>query len=426
MRIAVCEDEEAQRKLLHNCLMEWAGKNKVTLETVSFENGESFLFAWEDDWNYDLLIFDIEMGEINGMELAARIRKQNEEIPILFVTGYDRYMAQGYDVWAINYLLKPVQKEKLFGVLDRLKVRVPEEKLMFRSEKGSISIKLSNIWYIEARAHRCILYTEDEEYVISSSIGDMERCLRSHGTFVQCHRSYLVNVQHICAVAKSELVLDDKRRLPVSRSISRFQEKLLNRHYDEVETIYRKMRGWRHDYHNHIQTLKAYMSMGQHEKACEYMNGLEEDLTSVDMMLKTGNVMIDAVLNSKLTLIQERNIRVEATIFVPKELPLSDMELSILMGNLLDNAMEACAGLPVEERFIRIYIDVIKRSLYISVINSMSGRAKTKGDRFLSSKSGSHGLGLLRMDNIVSKHGGYLNRQSESGVFATEIMFPLI
>lgn len=212
----------------------------------------------------------------------------------------------------------------------------------------------------------------------------------------------------------------------VSRRITRFQDELVNRHYDEVETMYRKMRGWRHDYHNHIQTLKAHMSMGQYAEADAYMDRLEEDLTNVDTVLKTGNVMVDAILNSKLTLIQERNIRVDATAMVPENIPVSDIDLSVLIGNLMDNAMEACAQLPEADRFIRVYIDVIKQQLYISVTNSMPGRARRKGERFLSGKQGHHGFGLLRIDDIVARHRGYLNRQTENGVFATEVTLPLI
>ena len=211
----------------------------------------------------------------------------------------------------------------------------------------------------------------------------------------------------------------------VNRRISRFQNELVNRHYDEVETMYRTMRGWRHDYHNHIQTLAAYMSMGRYEEASGYLELLAEDLARVDTVLRTGNVMVDAILNSKLTLMQERQIHVDATAQVPGEIAIPDIELSVLIGNLMDNAMEACMKLPEEERFIRIYIDVIKKQLYISVTNSMKGAARRHGERFLSDKQGNHGFGLLRIDDIVAKHGGYLNRKTEEGVFATEVMLPM-
>lgn len=212
----------------------------------------------------------------------------------------------------------------------------------------------------------------------------------------------------------------------VIRRISGFQDDLVNRHYDEVETMYRKMSGWRHDYHNHIQTLKACMTMMQYQEAFQYLERLEEDLSNVDMVLRTGNLMVDAILNSKLTLIQERKIQVDATAKVPGNLPISDIDLSVLIGNLMDNAMEACSHVEEKERFIRVYIDVIKKQLYISVTNSMLGSAKRIGNYFISEKQGNHGFGLLRIDDIVSKHGGYINRQTENGVFATEVMLPVI
>lgn len=213
----------------------------------------------------------------------------------------------------------------------------------------------------------------------------------------------------------------------VERRISRFQNELVDRHYDEVEIMYRKMRGWRHDYHNHIQALKAYMSLSQYEQATAYLDGLEKDLTMVDTVLKTGNVMVDAILNSKLSLIQEKKIAVDATALVPEDIAVSGIDLSVIIGNLLNNAMEACMELPREQdRFIRIYIDIIKKQLYISVTNSMKGKAGKSGGRFLSRKTGSHGFGLYRIDSIVARYGGFLNRQTEEGVFATEIMLPLV
>lgn len=213
----------------------------------------------------------------------------------------------------------------------------------------------------------------------------------------------------------------------VDRKISRFQNELVDKHYAEVETMYRKMRGWRHDYHNHIQVLKAHLEFGRYEEAGQYLAMLNDDLTTVDTVIKTGNVMVDAILNSKLTMIKEREIQVDATAVVPQDVPFSGIDLSVLIGNLLDNAMEACAQvLNKDERFIRIYIDIVKKQLYISVTNSMDGRARRKGLQYLSTKTGLHGFGLLRIDRIASKYGGFINRQNEEGVFATEVMLPLV
>lgn len=213
----------------------------------------------------------------------------------------------------------------------------------------------------------------------------------------------------------------------VNRRISRFQSDLVTKYYDEVEIMYRKMRGWRHDYHNHIQVLKANMSLGQYEQAKDYLNRLEKDLTTVDTVLKTGNVMVDAILNSKLSLIQDKQISVDATAIVPGDIEISGIDLSILIGNLLDNAIEACMQISEKkDRFIRIYIDIVKKQLYISVTNSMNGKARKMGNSFLSAKQGNHGFGLLRIDSIISKYHGYVNRQTENGIFATEVMLPLV
>ncbi|MCI9231314.1 sensor histidine kinase [uncultured Acetatifactor sp.] len=217
----------------------------------------------------------------------------------------------------------------------------------------------------------------------------------------------------------------------VDRRISRFQNELVDRHYAEVETMYRKMRGWRHDYHNHIQVLKAHMELGDYGDALRYLDMLNDDLTTVDTVIKTGNVMVDAILNSKLTIIREKGIQVDATAVVPQDVPFSGIDLSALIGNLLDNALEACLQMgDGEEPFIRIYIDIVKKQLYIAVTNSMSGRARRSGLQYLTTKSGGHagvhGFGLVRIDRIVSKYGGFLNRQDEEGVFATEVMLPLV
>jgi len=213
----------------------------------------------------------------------------------------------------------------------------------------------------------------------------------------------------------------------VQRKISRFQNDLVNRYYDEIEVMYRKMRGWRHDYHNHIQVLKANMSLGEYGQAADYLDKLEQDLTEVDQVLKTGNVMVDAILNSKLSMIQERHIGVDATAAVPGDIAISGIDLSVLIGNLMDNAMEACLKIEEQEkRFLRVYIDVLKGQLYIYVMNSVGEKPQKKGRLYLTTKdSRNHGFGLMRMDRVVAKYHGYLDRQNEDGVFATEVLLPL-
>lgn len=213
----------------------------------------------------------------------------------------------------------------------------------------------------------------------------------------------------------------------IDKRIANYQNDLLDKQYAEVENMYRTMRGWRHDYHNHIQTMKAYLQMNKIDELNQYLNNLDNDLTTVDTVIKTGNVMIDAILNSKISLAKAKDINVNAKAIVPSQLKILEIDLCVIIGNLLDNAIEACLKIENEsDRFIRIYVDVFKEQLYISVQNANGGMIKKIGKTYQSTKlTNFHGFGLKRIDNIVNKYNGYINRQNEEGVFATEVMLPL-
>ena len=213
-------------------------------------------------------------------------------------------------------------------------------------------------------------------------------------------------------------------RKALDRRIASYQNDLITKHCDEVENIYRQMRGWRHDYHNHIQAMLAMVD--NPEEIRSYLWKLNDDLTAVDTVLKTGNVMVDAILNSKLSLIKNHNIKVSAKATVPDKLIVSEIDLCIIIGNLLDNALEACLRQEeTEKRFIRVYIGLFKQQLYICITNSTGREIKKEGKRYLSLKnSDSHGFGLLRIDGLVKKYDGLVNRQDEAGAFVTEIFLP--
>ncbi|MFI3325225.1 MAG: GHKL domain-containing protein [Clostridia bacterium] len=210
----------------------------------------------------------------------------------------------------------------------------------------------------------------------------------------------------------------------IDKRISAYQSDLIQKHCDEVENMYKQMRGWRHDYHNHIQKMKAHLTLNQVNKLDEYLNELDKDLTQVDTVIKTGNVMIDAILNSKLSLIKSKNIIVNTKAIVPENLQISELDLCIIIGNLLDNAVEACEN--QENAFIRVFIGILKNQLYISVTNSVSHNINKKDKIYLSTKKeNNHGFGLMRIDKITAKYNGFVNRQNEDGVFSTEILLPM-
>ena len=207
------------------------------------------------------------------------------------------------------------------------------------------------------------------------------------------------------------------------RRIAAYQNKLLARQIAEVENLYLTMRGWRHDYHNHLQALKARLDMGRSAEAREYLDVLEQDLDGIRFLAETGNVSVDAILNAKLSLVLKRGIDLHFKAAVPGCLTVSDIDLCVILGNLIDNALESCEKVEEGKRFLRLYIGVLKQQLYFSISNATA--ETTRQSAYLSGKRGNHGHGLRRIDRVVEKYGGYVNRQNESGVFATEIRLPL-
>ncbi len=211
----------------------------------------------------------------------------------------------------------------------------------------------------------------------------------------------------------------------IDKQLELYQRELIETHYREVENMYRQVRGWRHDYRNHIQTMKAYASAGDLDAITRYLDLLDDDLTTVDTVIKTGNPMTDAILNSKISLAQSKGIQVEADAHVPVKLKLSEIDLCCIIGNLFDNAIEASEKLPLEQRLIRVYMDMKNTQLYISFTNFTAGKKlKKEGKLFRTTKGEGHGFGLVRIDAIVERLEGYISRNSEDGAFTTEILLP--
>lgn len=211
----------------------------------------------------------------------------------------------------------------------------------------------------------------------------------------------------------------------IDKQIASYQQELIETHYREVDNMYRQMRGWRHDYHSHIQTMKAYAAKEDWEAIKRYLDLLDEDLTKVDQVIKTGNPMTDAILNSKISLAKSKGIKVIADAHIPVKLKSSEIDLCCIIGNLFDNAIEASVKLPEKERVIRVYMDMKNTQLYISFTNFTAGKKlKKEGKRFRSSKGEGHGFGLVRIDTIIERLDGYISRNSEDGAFTTEILLP--
>lgn len=204
-----------------------------------------------------------------------------------------------------------------------------------------------------------------------------------------------------------------------------YQTEQSEKHLNEVRSIHKEMRGYKHDFHHHLQALKGQLEAGEVDRALAYIEQLDNQLMNVDTLLKTGNVSLDAILSAKIAQAKAENIAVTVKANVPDALTISDLELSIIIGNLLDNAIEACRTV-TGERFIRIFISMKGSMLYFSMLNVAGEKMKKTGSLFATHKDGVHGFGLRRAEAILEEHGGWVKYNSEDGAFTSEFLVPAV
>lgn len=215
--IAICDDEITETEYLTSIIMDWSQKTGNKTVINSFPNAESFLFHYEEYKYYDFLLLDIEMGKMNGIDLARKIREHNKDLQIIFVTGFEKYIADGYDVAALHYLMKPVKPEKLCEVLNRAVNNIGKSfpTVFVNADGENIRLRLSDIFYIETAGHSLIINTVDSQITVNQSMSSFFENLGDG--FVYTHRSYVVNIEHIKRISKAEIVLDNDITVPVSR-----------------------------------------------------------------------------------------------------------------------------------------------------------------------------------------------------------------
>lgn len=204
-----------------------------------------------------------------------------------------------------------------------------------------------------------------------------------------------------------------------------YQTEQSEKHLNEVRSIHKEMRGYKHDFHHHLQALKGQLEAGEVDRALAYIEQLDRQLMNVDTLLKTGNVSLDAILSAKIAQAKAENIAVTVKANVPDLLTISDLELSIIVGNLLDNAIEACRAV-TGNRFIRVFMSMKGTMLYFSMLNTAGMKKKKTGSLFATHKDGSHGFGLRRAEAILEEHGGWVKYNSEDGAFTSEFLVPAV
>lgn len=223
-RIAICEDDAAQQAYEENLVCAWARDNQYKVAVDVYANAEQFLFAVEDKPEYDLLILDIQMGGMNGMELAGKLRENGGNMAIIFLTGMPDYALEGYEVGAVRYLMKPLREKEFSDLLGNLFEKLKQEsEAYFLWEQGMNVSKIAfcDIIYVEARGHYLHMSTVKGEVEWKASFSFLTEEFKDRRFFL-LRRGLLVNLEHVERITRSECILDHGETLPVARS--RYQE----------------------------------------------------------------------------------------------------------------------------------------------------------------------------------------------------------
>jgi len=217
LHIAICDDVKAEIEYLTNLVQDWAASRKVSAMISAYDSAEAFLFSYEVDKSCDILLLDIQMKKIDGVTLAKQLRTSGEKMQIVFITGLPDFIAEGYEVSALHYLMKPVSVLKLAAVLDKALSIMDKNKAstLIETTSGLVRFFLQDIQYAEAFAHTTVIQTAKGSFEAKISIGKLEELLGDD--FYLVHRSFLVSLRYIRQITKTDVIMDDGKLIPLSR-----------------------------------------------------------------------------------------------------------------------------------------------------------------------------------------------------------------
>ena len=215
-KIAICDDFEQDAKYIASAVNKWAEKERILLDVEVFPSADSFLFHYADHKDFDIMLLDIEMPSMSGIELAKKIRLENDAVQIIFITGYIDYISEGYDVAALHYLMKPLSEDKLSEVLNRavLKIRKNEKSLFLSISGEMVRILIYQIKYLEVQQNYVTVHAK-KDYTVKKTLGEFESELDER--FYRIGRSFIVNLSCIDKITKNSVHLSDGSVIPLPR-----------------------------------------------------------------------------------------------------------------------------------------------------------------------------------------------------------------
>lgn len=220
MRIAVCDDVSEYREELTRCIRSWSKKRRVPVQVAEFESGEEILFALESEGDFGVVFMEARLGGMNGMETAARLRKHNSLVSIVFVSRYERYLKEMYAVYPSQYIAKPVSDQKVTQVMDKVRTEYEQEEIFsFRHNRVFSNLSLKKVLYFASDRRRVRIVMEGgEERIFYEKLNAVEKRIREMNShFLRIHQSFLVNERHISRFFSDQVQMQNGERLSISR-----------------------------------------------------------------------------------------------------------------------------------------------------------------------------------------------------------------
>lgn len=235
IKVAIVDDDPLQLNLLNNMITIAGDKIGYSIQSTLFESGEAFLFALEDLPDLNIVFLDIQMKDINGMEVARKIRENNQELTLVFITAFVEYALDGYSVNALDYILKPISQEKINSILNRYIDQTPTEStyILVDYQQTQLKLNLDDLLYLEAAKHQTIINLEQESLRVNLPFSHIATLVDER--FIRTHRSYMVNLSHITQLSKQSVRLTNNETIPISKRLSKvIQASFVNYYRKEV------------------------------------------------------------------------------------------------------------------------------------------------------------------------------------------------
>lgn len=227
LKIAICDDEKNEARQIQSAVENWAKAANQRIEIAEFPSAEAFLFQYQENNSFDILLLDVSMTGESGIDLAKRLRLEGNRAEIIFITSHFEFYGEGYEVDALHYLLKPVDEAKLSAALTKAaeRIAVAPPAVIIKCDGETVKIFESEISYVEAFLHYIVIHTKKREYKIKENLSDFAEKLSED--FYRTHRSYLVSLKQIVRIGKASVTVEGGTELPLARG-----------KYDEVNRAY--------------------------------------------------------------------------------------------------------------------------------------------------------------------------------------------